>query len=470
MYRNAAAVGLGLGVCLACSADFDESAQEAIDQTEQALTGNFVPFSETPVAGQYSFGSGRVRAILPVNDRVYVGGKFSITANVNGVNTTYKNLVAFDIPSDPAASLQLVTEFNPSPNEEVNALASDWLHDLYVGGVFTRIGPSAARRDRAWLAAVSLESGLPTDFRADVSGSIGDCESCISGDPYCGAPAVKALSVVGGNLLVGGNFSTIRDNQGANTRLGIAAVSIYDGIVDPELYSIGVTKGYVSSIQLDLLFNTVYVGGSFQTIEGQDRSCMAAFWAMGGIKDTTFSELNCPESTDKDHYWTVKDIAVDMMHASVYVAVGGKGSPGATNRVFGFGDLGATYRWKSSTLGGDAQAVDYYQNVVYVGTHDGMFKNGDKSNGDAFKIAGLDLDNGKFVVDGSHQGKSCSKYSTTNCWLPVSDAAGSTTGIWGVAEIAHYEGDTPRLFAGGFISHFGDVTNTKLFGAFSKIY
>jgi hypothetical protein len=269
---------------------------------------------------------------------------------------------------------------------------------------------------------------------------------------------------------VGGNFGTIRDRQRTHTRVGIAAIDINEELVDQTTYTQGVSNGYVSSIQFDMLFNTVYIGGSFQKIEGASRSCIAAFWADGSIKTTTFGSLSCPASKDKDNYWLVRDIAVDMMHARVYLAIGGKGSGGATNSVFGYSDLGAKYLWKSAVLGGDAQAVDYYQNVVYVGTHDGMFTNGDKANGDAFKVAGLDLDTGKFLVDGAHQGKPCSKSYTDNCWVPVSDAAGTTTGIWGVGEIAHSEGDTPRLFAGGFISHFGNVTNTKLFGAFSKTY
>jgi hypothetical protein len=257
-----------------------------------------------------------------------------------------------------------------------------------LGGKFTQVGTTP--KNRNWLAAVSLDTGVPTDFQADVSGNVGTCASCISGDPYCGEPAVKALSLISTRLLVGGNFGTIRDRQRTHTRVGIAAIDINEELVDQTTYTQGVSNGYVSSIQFDMLFNTVYIGGSFQKIEGASRSCIAAFW--------------------------------------VYLAIGGKGSGGATNSVFGYSDLGAKYLWKSAVLGGDAQAVDYYQNVVYVGTHDGMFTNGDKANGDAFKVAGLDLDTGKFLVDGAHQGKPCSKSYTDNCWVPVSDGH---LGRWG---------------------------------------
>jgi hypothetical protein len=466
MYRKITSIGLALSVCVACSAEFDGASPESLGQTEQALAGNFVPFAEAPLAGPIAFKGSSVRAILPVGQRVYVGGDFSFTSG----SKTYKNLVAFDIPADPAASLTLATDFNPTPNGVVNALATDGSDRIFLGGEFTKVNGA----DYLWLTAVSTTNGAPTGFRADVSGSL-DCKSCISGEPWNGQPGVKALLMVGWELVVGGNFTSVKDATGTSyARNGLAAIELMSETVDTSMFTKSVTEGYVSSLALDLLFNTVYVGGTFQTIEEEPRPCLASFYTDGTYKDVSFPKLTCPTAVDKDHYWGVRDIATDSMHARVYVAIGGKGTSGRvtppTNTVFGYGDLGATYLWKSKTLGGDAQAVDYFRDVVYVGTHDGVFTSGtDGKNGDQYKIAGLDRDTGGFLVDRDHKDKTCDKDHTDNCWLPFSDAKGSRGGLWGVLDIAHYESDASRLFAGGFISHFGNVTNSKFFGAFRQM-
>lgn len=467
MNRKITRIGILVWACFGCAAEIDDGPPAELGSVQQALSGPSVPFKEVPIEGTVPLDgrSSAVRTILMVGNYVYVGGKFSFTGPYG---MTYQNLAMFAVdPGNPNSAPALAYWFRPNPNGTVFALASDG-DSLFVGGTFTSIGSSSTPKAR--LAQLYLD-GYPTDFQADVSGNL-NCVTCRSSDPFLGDAGVHALAVAGGRLIVGGNFTSIQ----GKSRSGLGAIDLSTGNVSSTAFKTGVTGGFVSSIRSEPELNGLFIGGSFTGIEGQARNCLASATPSGGVLSPKFSEIKCQAAVDKDHYWQVKDLSVEVNQTGgrLYVAVGGKGTVNRTdptNKVYAFGATGTNagkYLWTSRKLGGDAQAVDFYKNVVYFGFHDGLFKSSESGCGDAYKIAALEPQNGSLLSDKAHAGMTCDSSHTNNCWLPVADPAGSMTGFWGVHDITHYDdnGANPRILVGGAFTQFGGVANTKFLAVF----
>ena len=132
---------------------------------------------------------------------------------------------------------------------------------VYVGGDFATVrspdGTSVAPRSN--LAAFDLNTGaLRPAFQANTNG------------------IVRSLVVSGGNLVVGGSFTSIR----GMARGRLAAVDLTTGAVSPAL--VADTNSNVYSLALG--GGRLYVGGSYTTIRGVARSRLSALdagtWAV----------------------------------------------------------------------------------------------------------------------------------------------------------------------------------------------
>ncbi|MGN6696154.1 MAG: YncE family protein, partial [Aquihabitans sp.] len=132
---------------------------------------------------------------------------------------------------------------------------------VYVGGDFATVrSPDGATVvNRRNLAAFDLTTGaLRPAFQADTNG------------------IVRSLVASGGQLVVGGSFTTI----GGLNRSRLAAVDLVTGAVSPSL--VADTNSNVYSLAVG--GGRLYVGGSFSTIRGAARSRLAALdastWAV----------------------------------------------------------------------------------------------------------------------------------------------------------------------------------------------
>ena len=208
--------------------------------------------------------------------RVYIGGEFTTVrkssgdgggdASVPGLAATKRNDGGLDL----SAGLPTITPGVDAggARRAVKALAlSPDLTRLYVGGTFTAL----AGVPRSGLGAANLSGGPTLD---------------VSWNPQPDGP-VAALLASGGRVFVGGAFT----NVGGGARTGFAVLGPSGagaGAVDPS-WSV-MADGPVNAFLASAGGSRLYVGGSFDTIGGADRSGLAALSTAGaGSVDTGFT-------------------------------------------------------------------------------------------------------------------------------------------------------------------------------------
>jgi uncharacterized repeat protein (TIGR01451 family) len=231
-------------------------------------------------------------ALALSGNALYVGGQFS---HVGGQER--ENLAALD------ATTGAVTAWNPAPDSFVRALAASG-GVVYAGGYFRSIGmlPRA-------MAAIQMSSGQPTDWDPHLEGAGGVGPFVISGTmAYVGGyffhiggqdrthlaeldlttglatgwnPSaagwtdgeIRAMARSGNTIYVGGDFYRL----GGEDHHHLAAVDATTGQVlawapqaDKSVFTLAVSG------------NTVYAGGEFWDVDGQRRKCLAALDAASG--------------------------------------------------------------------------------------------------------------------------------------------------------------------------------------------
>jgi hypothetical protein len=184
----------------------------------------------------------------PTSDgTVYIGGFFQ---HVNGL--TRNHLAALD---GTTGSLR---PFDPNLNGTVETLGVAG-SVVYAGGRFTSVNGSITRNG---LASFDASSGSVTAF--DPNLRIGSA----AGEGLC-------IRLVGSTVYAGGQFDNV---NGATTRHALAAFDSTTGAVktfDPNVQK-GGSSGTVND--LALIGTTMYVGGSFDTVNGTTtRHAVAAF-------------------------------------------------------------------------------------------------------------------------------------------------------------------------------------------------
>jgi hypothetical protein len=181
-------------------------------------------------------------AIAVSGDHVLVSGDF---ANIGGVPQPRRHFAALDTLNGE------VTGWNPGANSVATIFRLDG-DTLYVGGEFTEVGGWP----RNHVAALSATTGEVLPWNPNASSS------------------VYAMARGGGTIYLGGIFL----RMGGQARQAIAAVDAVTGAPtpwDPDIES-GIVEALLAS------GNTVYVGGAFSRIGGQSRRCIAAVDAVTG--------------------------------------------------------------------------------------------------------------------------------------------------------------------------------------------
>jgi Domain of unknown function (DUF5122) beta-propeller len=199
---------------------------------------------------------GKVDAILPMGNRVYVGGSFTQVRNAGESRVIPRHgLFALD-PATNKVDETFVADFdvNPDPNQDrgVKALAAaPGNNELFVGGEFGTLNGAAARK----LVKLNAVNGaLDPNFNMSVSA------------------AVKDVVVNGSRLFLAGDFTSVAGQPRGGLAVVDAGSGALDGAVDvaftvprqgnePRVETIAVTPDGA----------TLVAGGNFTMVDGQTR-------------------------------------------------------------------------------------------------------------------------------------------------------------------------------------------------------
>jgi hypothetical protein len=321
---------------------------------------------------------GKVDAILPMGNRVYVGGSFTQVRNAGESRViTRRGLFALD-PATNKVDESFVADFDVNPDltqdRGVKALAAaPGNNELFVGGEFGTLNGAAARK----LVKLNAVNGAP-DPAFDVSVSA----------------AVKDMVVNGSRLFLAGDFTTVA----GQARSGLAAVDAGTGALDDGLAVAFTTPRQGNDSRVETIAvtpdgTTLVAGGNFTQVDGQTRWQVAVLdvgsrparvldWQTNRFDDRDQGLFRCASAFDS-HPRDV-DVAPDGSYF-VMVTTGAYTSRGALCDTASRWELSARGQdlqptWADYSGGDSFTAVAITGPAVYVGGHH-RWLNNPKSDG-----------------------------------------------------------------------------------------
>ncbi len=390
--RRLMALATGLIVAAAALVSLPSSATAATGLTE--------------VPGTSYQANGRVTAILPVGNVLYIAGKFTSlrpSGASAGSGEIARNRLAA-INRDTGA----VLSWNPNANKDVYALAaSPDGTTIYAGGIFATIG--GVKRKHA--AALSASTGAVESWAPSVKGK------------------VYALATLGSRVYLGGTFTSV--NGVARTKLAAVSTS---GVLDATWKPAADDK--VRSLAVALNGSSVYAGGDFFSVSGSDRSRHLA-------------NLDPVSGAVKAWTWKPGYSVWSMVVTADRIYLGGDGAGG---HVAAHGLPNGNRIWQRQTDGG-VQAVALIGGTLFAGGHFDQLCQGNTTTG-----------------SGSGGGFPCAVNEATRHKLVALDAPTGVRDDWnpgansnlGVFALATSGG---RLFAGGDFTKIGGKSQQR-FGVF----
>jgi uncharacterized delta-60 repeat protein len=198
----------------------------------------------TPISGAAPLVNNTVRALaLDESGRVVVGGDFTTVGGAPHAHLARLN-----------ADDTLDTSFNASADGSVHALALQADDKILIGGLFTTVGAGS----RVNLARLNSDGTLDAAFTANTNAN----------------GLVTAITVQGdGQILVGGNFTTLAGSNVANIgRLNT------NGAIDGSFAP--VVNGTVNSIAVQT-DGSILIGGAFSQVNGTARNGIAKLSPTG---------------------------------------------------------------------------------------------------------------------------------------------------------------------------------------------
>jgi len=207
--------------------------------------------------------NGPVRAVAVSNNTIYLGGVFTRIGPPTG------GFVAFDpntaAPLQPYAGVVGI----------VNAVAWDGAGGWYIGGSFS----SVQGQPRDGLAQIDA-SGHVTAFASGFT---------MTGPPL-NAPSINSITVSGSRVYFGGRFVSV-DGQ---ARSNAAACDVTTGALTPwnpdPTNASDPASGSVTA--LVAFGSSIYVGGSFDAVDGQAVTSLAAVDTSSGVLTGWAPSLN----------------------------------------------------------------------------------------------------------------------------------------------------------------------------------
>jgi fibronectin type 3 domain-containing protein len=324
--RTAWAIGSASVIALA-SLGLASPAQALID-VKPARTWGIGPDATTTA----SVGNPRVLAILPVGDRIFVGGTFDSVLDPRGVSYPVKNLAVFSATTG-AADLT----FRATANNTVTSLASDGSR-LFVGGTFGTVNGVA----RNGLAAVETATGALTSWSPGVS----------SGQ-------VDTLAYSAGSVYAGGNFASTLGSTGVSKAFA-AKINASSGAVDTQWLAAPNDRVRALNVAADGS-GRLFIGGDFTSVSGKSGTNKLAAVALAapGAVDAAFRA----GPTNGTSYSPVYDLTSDATR--VYSASAGGGGACA-----GLSAATGSALWGAHS-NGNMQSVRLLDGLLYCGGHYG---------------------------------------------------------------------------------------------------
>jgi hypothetical protein len=333
------------------------SAQALYAQHDGVVSAN--PADTTP-----NVLDGKVTAILPMGNRIFVGGTFTQVQEVGAGKPVliHRGLFAFDKVTG-AVDNGFLADFDVSPDtaldRAVEALAPgpDGT-SLFVGGTFGGVVNGVPQSSK--LVKLSALTGA-TDAAFNVS--VHD--------------AVKDIAVNGTRLFVAGGFTTFN----AKPRGGLAVVNTTTGQIDANVNVAFTaprqgTTARVETIALSPDGKTLVAGGNFLTVGGQSRTQIAMI-------DLGVSPARVADWQTDRYSETCSEPGFDSWMRDIDMAPDGSWFVVVTSGGYGKTALcDAAARWETSARGSGLQPTwwdrsggDSYTSVavtgaaVYVGGH-----------------------------------------------------------------------------------------------------
>ncbi|WP_328994658.1 fibrinogen-like YCDxxxxGGGW domain-containing protein [Kribbella sp. NBC_01245] len=287
-----------------------------------------------------------VAAFAQIGNVVYVGGNFTTVQKgaAAAEKATQSYLAAFD-----ATTGEWIPSFRPVLDNQVKALAALPNGQLAVGGEFTTVNgqPHAA------LVALDPATGQnSTIFGASIENRLSS-----------GSPVVRSLRVHGGWLYLGGYFTHLKGNTQASFSYARHAgrVRAGDGSADwnwnPDL------NGSVNAVDVSADGTRVYLAGYFTASRGVALRKGAAFSTAAG------APLVQPMWNPVWSTGTPESVAYQqaVIEAGDKVWLGG-----SQHSMFAYDTDDFTLQSATVTRGGgDGQAFEANEDVVYGGCHCG---------------------------------------------------------------------------------------------------
>jgi beta-propeller uncharacterized protein DUF5122 len=321
---------------------------------------------------------GKVDAILPMGNRIYVGGSFTQVRNANESRVIpRRGLFALD-PATNTIDETFVADFDVNPDRTqdrgVKALAAaPGNNELFVGGEFGTLNGATARK---LVKINAVDGALDPAFDASVSA------------------AVKDLVVNGSRLYLAGDFTSVA----GQARGGLAAVDAGSGALDGAV-DIAFTvprqgnEPRVETIAVTPDGTTLVAGGNFTVVGGQSRWQVALLdvgsrpakildWQTNRFDDRDQGQYRCASAFDS-HPRDV-DVSPDgtyfvMVTTGAYTSRGSLCDTASRWEISARGS-GLQPTWADYSGGDSFTAVAITGPAVYVGGHP-RWLNNPKSDG-----------------------------------------------------------------------------------------
>jgi N-acetylneuraminic acid mutarotase len=348
--------------------------------------------------------SGAVYAVAADGQgNVYVGGSFIV---VGGISTPVNNIARFNTQTNTWSSLGTGSSNGVSISGygygEVNALAVVG-NEVYVGGSFTSAGGVSANNVARFNTQTNTWSRLGTGSSNGVNGE------------------VRALAVVGNEVVVGGTFTSAG---------GVSANSVARFNTQTNTWSTlgtGSSNGVNGEVRaLAVVGNEVVVGGTFTSAGGVSANSVARF----NTQTNTWSSLGTGSSNGVNG--EVRALAVvgnEMYVGGIFTSAGGV----SANYVARFNTQTNTWSTlgtgSSNGVNGAVRALAVVGNEVYVG--------------------------GIFTSAGGVSANNVARFNTqTNTWSTL--GTGSSNGVNGEVRALAVVGN--EVYVGGIFTSAGGVS------------
>ena len=278
-----------------------------------APTGTAVWSSST-----FEYGDGGPADLAREGNTLFVGGGFT---RVGGAPRTH--LASFD------ATTGALLPWAPSVGSFVASVAAV-NGSVALGGYFQSVGGIAKRH----LVSLDLATGRPTPVQP----------------PDSNASYITALAASGDLVVAATGFSFLLSTAGE-----IFAYSAATGTRYPKVLQVGGGDAF----SLDIHGGTLFIGGSFQTIDGQARRHLAAYDLVAGQV--------LPWNPSPNQYVDAMKVSAPSLYVvGRFTALSGAGRKGAA--AFDLGSLQMT-AWDPNIANEKTASVDVWQDRVFLGMH-----------------------------------------------------------------------------------------------------